>query len=278
MVKSILLSVDGSSYTEAVVKQGIYLANAFESHIRVVSVVDIRLFEWPMGMGADAFVPIIPSSLYQEESKRMLEAKSDAVLQKCSGLLQSEGLEFETEKIYGPPVDVICEKSYLVDLLIMGSRGEFAKWKSKLVGATLEAVVRQCNKPILITRERFNPISKILVAYDGSDKANKALQLVAFFGTKLKANIVVLAVHENDQVRNKYLQEADAYLEPYKCDLELIGVSGSPEKSIVQLANEKACDLIVIGAFGHSRIREAILGSTTEQVMRAARIPVLLSK
>ncbi|MFQ5825244.1 MAG: universal stress protein [bacterium] len=278
MIKSILLSVDGSIYTDAVVTHGIQLAKAFESRLKVLSIVDIRILEWAVVMGTDGFVPIIPSTVYQEESKKMLESKAEAVLKKCSNILNKEQLDFETEKIQGSPVDIICEESYLVDLLIMGARGEFAKWESKLVGATLEAVVRQCKKPILIATKNFKKISKILVAYDGSDNANKALQLAGFFATKLKAPIALLNVNDNEQLRNKFLHEANSYLEPYEISTELIGISGSPEKEIVKVAEENDCDLIIMGSFGHSRIRGAILGSTTEQVMRNSKIPVLLVK
>lgn len=278
MIKSILLSVDGSKYTDAVIKYGIQLAKAFESRIKVLSIVDVRIFEWAVVMGTDGFVPVIPSTVYQEESKKMLESKAKAVIDKCSAILNKEEIDFETEKIQGPPVDIICEKSFLVDLLIMGARGEFAKWENKLVGATLEAVVRQCNKPILIASQNYKAISKILFAYDGSDKANKALQLAGFFAAKLNVPVTILTVNENEQKRKKFLQEANTYLEPYEVSVELIGISGSPEQEIVKVSEENKCDLIVMGAFGQSRIREAILGSTTEQVMRKSKVPVLLAK
>ncbi|MFQ5824509.1 MAG: universal stress protein [bacterium] len=278
MIKSILLSVDGSIYTDSVVKQGIRLANAFESVIKVISIVDVRIFEWAVVMGTDGFVPVIPYSVYQEESKKILESKAKAVLDKCKSILKKEKIVFETEKLHGSPVDIICERSHLVDLLIMGARGEYAKWESKLVGATLDAVVRQCNKPILITSKKYQEISKILFAYDGSDKANKALQLAGYFAAKLKVPVTILTVNENEQIRNKFLQEANTYLEPYEVAVELIGTSGSSEKEIVKVAKDINCDLIVMGAFGHSRIRKAILGSTTEYVMRNSMTPVLLAK
>ena len=74
------------------------------------------------------------------------------------------------------------------------------------------------------------------------------------------------------------LEEAQSYLKPYKVQVDLVGVSGNPEKEIIRVAGERHCDLMIMGAFGHSRIREAILGSTTEQVVRKADVPVLLSK
>ncbi|MFQ5648799.1 MAG: universal stress protein [bacterium] len=278
MIKSILLSVDGSVYTDAQVKHAIDLAKACQARLKVISIVDVRIFEWAVVMGTDGFVPVIPSNVYKEETKRILEDKASAILEKCQSILLEAGIEFETEKIYGAPVDVILEKSRLVDMLIIGARGEFAKWKKNMVGATLDAVMRQWNKPLLITPQKFRKMSKIIFAYDGSDRSNKALQLAGFFATQLEAGLSVLTVHDKPSMRQKFLNEARAYLEPYHVAFDLTGVAGHPEKEIVQVADETGCDLIIMGAFGHSRIREAILGSTTEQVIRNANIPVLLSK
>lgn len=278
MIKSILLSVDGSAYTGAQVKYCIHLAQAFDSVVHVISIVDIRIFEWANVMSTDGFVPVIPSTVYQNEAKQMLESKADAVLAKCSRLLQAEKIEFDAKKIPGPPADIIFEQSHLVDMVMIGARGEFAKWESKWLGATLEVVVRQINKPILITPEKFKKISKLLIAYDGSDKSNKALQMAGFFASKLDVPVLILTVHDSEQMQSKILLEAQTYLAPYEVASDVVGVSGNPEREIIAVAKSKKCDLIVMGAYGHSRIREAILGSTTDYVMRNARVPVLLCK
>lgn len=278
MIKSILLPIDGSVYTEAQVRYTVELARAFDARVSVLSILDVRIFEWAVVMGTDGFVPIIPSNVYKEESKKILESKAAAVLEKCSEILTSENVEFDAEKISGSPSDIICEKAPLVDLLVIGMRGEFAKWKKNLVGATLDAVMRQWSKSILVTSREFKSIGNILFAYDGSERSNKALQLVGLFATQLKAPVTVLSVHDKEIFRSKLLEEAQSYLKPYKAQVDLVGVSGNPEKEIIRVAGERHCDLMIMGAFGHSRIREAILGSTTEQVVRKADVPVLLSK
>ena len=196
MIKSILLPIDGSVYTEAQVRYTIELARAFDARISVLSILDVRIFEWAVVMGTDGFVPMIPSNVYKEESKKILESKAAAVLEKCSKILTSENVEFDAEKISGSPSDIICEKAPLVDLLVIGMRGEFAKWKKNLVGATLDAVMRQWSKSILVTSREFKSIGNILFAYDGSERSNKALQLVGLFATQLKAPVTVLSVHD----------------------------------------------------------------------------------
>ncbi len=277
MIKSMLLSVDGSIYTEAVLRNGIHLAKALEAKLRVLSVIDVRTFEWAMSLGADGFVPVIPSSAYLEESRKLHEEKADAVLRRSEEILRNEGVEFSLEKASGSPVDVICEQARTVDLIIMGARGEFARWESKMIGATLEAVSRQVNKPLLIVSKEFRPFKKILAAYDGSPTANKALALAGYFANKLGLPIILLTVSNKEEAR-QVLEEGEKYLSSYDVKVTAEHVRGAPYQSICDYAHTNDIDLIVMGAYGSSRIKEAILGSTTESVMRRARVPVLLAK
>jgi nucleotide-binding universal stress UspA family protein len=279
MVKSILLAVDGSAFTDPVLQYGMFLSKKFDAQLRVLSVIDIRIFEWAVAIGVEGFAPIIPTSGYQEESQKLLEEKAKEVLNKTEKILQKNNLQFILEKESGNPVDIICDKARLVDLVIMGARGEFAKWSDKMLGATLEATTRLSIKPIFISPKEYSEIKKILVAYDGSENASKALNLAAFFASEIKLPLIVLNVNDSDEEGKRYLEEAREYLEPY--DIQQIDekvIDGEPSDMIVQVAKDGGANLIVMGSYGHSRIREAILGSVTVQTMRKSAFPVLMAR
>jgi nucleotide-binding universal stress UspA family protein len=278
MIKSILLSIDGSIYTEPAIRNAIYLARAFGAKIRVLSVVDVRTFEWAMSVGADAFVPVIPSAVYLEETKRLQQQKAAATLQKSEELLREANLPYTLSQESGSPTEVISEHIRTADLLMMGARGEFAVWKSKDIGETLDYISRNVYKPIFIVSKDFKPMTKILAAYDGSDTANKALSLAGYFASKLTLAVTVLAVSSRKEEAKRVLKEAEEYLSNYDIKCKKAHFPGSPEAKICGYAHDHQFDLIVMGAYGHSRIREAILGSTTQTVMRMAKIPVLLAK
>lgn len=278
MIRSILLSVDGSIYTESALRHAIHLAKAFKVRVRVLSVVDVRTFEWAMSIGADAFVPIIPSALYLEETKNLQQQKSDMVLQKSEEILQAADIRFTLHKEVGSPTEVISEYLRTTDLLIMGARGEFAAWKSKNIGATLDYVSRQVHKPIFIVSKDFIAIQKVLAAYDGSDTANKALSLAGYIAERLALPVTVVNVSSRADEATHILDEAKKYLSNFDISCDKVHVRGTPENKICEYAHSKGYDLIVMGAYGRSRIREAILGSTTQTVMRMAQVPVLLAK
>jgi nucleotide-binding universal stress UspA family protein len=279
MIKSILVALDGSAYTEPALQYAITLSKKFDAFLRVLTVIDIRIFEWAVAIGVEGFAPIIPSSGYQEESQKLLDQKAQEILNKAEKILKSQDLEYITEKESGNPIDVICEKAKLCDMLIMGARGEFAKWSDKMLGATLEATSRLSIKPVFVSPRDFREIKKIMVAYDGSENASKALQLSAFFASKLELPLLLLNVSESQETGDKILQEARDYLAPYKIPglAEKI-TAGDADEQIVQVSKQENVNLIIMGSYGHSRIREAILGSTTVQTMRKVDIPILMAR
>jgi nucleotide-binding universal stress UspA family protein len=279
MIKSILLAIDGSNYTEAILKYGIDLAKKIDAHLRVLTVIDIRIFEWAVAIGVEGFAPIIPSTTYQEESQKLLEDKAEKVLERASKVLKKADVSFEVEKVGGSPVEIICDRSKLTDLLIMGSRGEFGSWRDKMLGATLEATTRICIKSIMVTERDYKKVSNILVAYDGSNNSNKALPWAGYLAQQFNVPMTILTVDSDSENANAILKEATDYLVSYKLKkVDTMVKDGEAEKEIVETCKDIKADLVIMGSYGHSRIREAILGSTTVQVMRMSPVPVLMAK
>lgn len=279
MVKSILLTVDGSAYSEPVIRYGIYLAQKFNAYLRVITVIDIRIFEWAVAIGVEGFAPILPSTSYQEESQKLLDQKADRVLEKSKKLLDEAQVRYNLEKESGNPVDVICDKARLVDMVLIGARGEFARWSDKMLGATVESVARLSIKPVFIVPKAYREITKLLLAYDGSENSSKALPMGAHFASTLQIPLILLNVNDSPEEAAEILKEAREYLKAYDIP-EIVEkvVPGEAADKIVAVAEETHADLIVMGSFGHSRIREAILGGTTVQVMRKSHVPLLMMR
>ena len=279
MIKSILVAVDGSEYTEPVMNHAIQFAKAFESKLRVVTVVDIRIFEWSVYLGVDGFAPVMPSSTYLDESRQLLQEKAEKVLQKCQEMLDAAGVSSSAEKLEGSPREIIGQESLLTDLIMLGAQGEFAKWgSSKIMGATVDAISRECIKPLFISPMEYRPITKILAPYDGSANSNRALPYAGFMATKFNAELTVLAVDKNPEMARSVAEEGKKYFESHNLSAATEVRKGNADEEILNLSDESQTDCIVMGAYGHSRIREAILGSITERVMRNARTPLILVK
>jgi nucleotide-binding universal stress UspA family protein len=278
MFKNIMLAVDGSAYTDAVLSHGIELAKHFSSHLMVLTVADVRIFEWASAVGSDGFISIVPSGSYQDASRSLLEEKCDKILARCAELLQESQVAFSVEKSIGAPVDIILEQAQVADLLVMGKRGEFARWDNKALGATVESVSRMVRKPLLVVKQEFQHIKKILIGYDGSDHANRALQYAAHIAEAAGGSVGVVCVTDDSELSRHYCGLAHSYLKNYHLAVSEERLAGHPDEVLVKYASENQYDLIAIGAYGHSRMREALLGSTTDHILRKAECPVLLAK
>ncbi len=279
MIKSILLPLDGSKYSEYILRHGQFFAEKFGAIIRILTVIDIRLFDWSMATGTDSFVPIMPSAEFQEESQRMQDEKAQKVVEKASEILKSSNIKFEIIKVSGIPVDEICQHAMKSDLVIMGSHGEYERWSSKLLGATVEAVTRQITKPVMLVDRNFEAVESIHCGYDRSPASNRALHLGANLAGTLEVEMEVMAVFDAEDERNAALTEADDYLKPYNIQYKLRHESGDADEMLVSASQDAPNPtLTLIGSYGHSRLKEAIIGSTTVHVMRHAKKPVLLAK
>jgi nucleotide-binding universal stress UspA family protein len=135
----------------------------------------------------------------------------------------------------------------------------------------------------------------ILVAVDGSADAAAALRHAGVLARDQHARLVVLTVvppgppqvaspsavaptaAENEAAYDRILRRAVDALPPDVGVLTRIA-RGRPAKAIVEVATEIDCDLIVMGAHGHGRLHHALIGSTSDAVVRASVRPVLLMR
>jgi nucleotide-binding universal stress UspA family protein len=276
-VKNILATVDGSIYSNAVLQQTIQLAKKFDALVRFLSIVDVRIFEWSVSIGADGFMPMMPATAtYQREAQRALEEKAHEVLKACEREAKKADIQFVTQRISGSPVEVICEQARLVDLIVMGRRGEYARWGHKLMGATLDGTVRQANKPVFVLPQQYHPIAKMLLAYDCSPQANHGLQIAADMADRFQCPLVILSVDEDLDSGHRTVDEAEQYLRPYNLQTSSRIQGGKASDSILQTCQEEKVDLVIMGVHGHARLWEALLGCTAEEVLRRIDLPLLL--
>ena len=131
----------------------------------------------------------------------------------------------------------------------------------------------------MVVDKSFDILKNIIVAYDQSNYSNKSLKLAAHLASELRLPFEVLSVGNEEEFRMECLGEAKKYLEPYNLETQYRHEAGDASEVIVEVTkNVPDFSLLVMGSYGHSRIREAILGSTTVEVMRNAVKPILMVK
>ncbi len=278
MIKTMLVALDGSDQSRAAAAGAIWLARRLDATLVGLHVVDVVSIEGSFFhdiSGSLGFEPYLDLSSKMQEA---LEGRGKVLLDEFAASCERQGVRAETALSTGIVANQICNRARTVDLLVIGQRGVNARFSTGLLGSTAEGVTRKSPRPVLVAPGRFDEIRRPLLAYDGSDRASAALHAAAEFCGSLALPLTVLHVGRDQGAGQAVLDEASHYLGAYGLDIGCELVTGPPHERIVGALQKDGFDLLFIGAFGHSRIVEMVLGSTTEYVLRNSPVPVFLSR
>ncbi len=276
MIRSLLVALDSSAHSQAALEHAVELGRATQARLTGLHVLDIRYLEMPPYLDysytfeavAPTLIPLDVMDKFRVKAERILGAFRDAV--------EKAGLPVETRSEEGVPGQVIADLGEEHDLIVMGKRGEHARWGRDLLGPTAEAVTRRSAKPVLLVEEEWRPLKKALVLFDGSDPAIRAAELAADLVTRTEADLRVLTVDDDAERGQETLDGAKAHLGPLAPKAAYSVLSGKVAKAAVAVLADDPADLVILGMRGHSPLRYLILGRTAEQLMRSVDLPVLL--
>jgi nucleotide-binding universal stress UspA family protein len=280
MFKSILLCTDGSPAADVAAEYAVWFATQLHGRLRALYVTDIRILEGPLlsdvsgALGAQPYPALLP------QLQQIQVEKAQTILGATAKRARDAGVACDTAHETGMMTDIVLDQERGADLVVLGQRGEHAQWSGDSLGSSVERLVRASVKPCLVTPRDFRPVKKILLAYDGSGESAKALSAGFDLGAALGAELVLVTVAPMDSAdaAAKLLRAAHQQAQTRKLNVTTELAHGHAEAEILHLSYKTGADLIVMGAYGHTRIRELMLGSTTAQVMRKAHIPVLLAR
>jgi nucleotide-binding universal stress UspA family protein len=280
MFKNILLCTDGSPAAAVAGDYAIWLAHRLKARVRILYVTDIRILEGPMLADLSGAVGAQPYTALLPQLKQLQSEKANTILDAAAKRCRAKGVDCEVFHDTGSLVHTMLEHERTADLVVLGQRGEHAQWLGDMLGASVERMVRASIKPCLVTPGKFHEITHALLAYDGSAESAKALHAGLNLASVLRIKITIITAcqREHEETASRVLQQAHELARERKIPAEAQLVHGNAETEILRLCDETHADLIVMGAYGHTRIRELILGSTTSHVIRKARVPVLLAR
>jgi nucleotide-binding universal stress UspA family protein len=278
MYANILLCTDGSELAVVATQYAVWLAQRLQARLRALYVTDIRLLEGPWLMDVSGAIGAQPYTALLPQLREIQTEKARTILAAVADRCQKSGVECTTTHETGALVPTMLEQERRADLVVLGQRGEHARWAAGHLGSSVERLVRASIKPCLITSNQFREVKRVILAYDGSAESKHALQVGIDLARALGAEATILTAcqRENEDPASQLLQEAHRQALDAQLTVHAQLMHGDPETEILRCGEKTGADLIVMGAYGHTRIRELILGSTTSHVVRKATVPVLL--
>ncbi len=279
IIQDIIIPVDGSDQAAIAVSYGIYIAEKTGAGLTGLHVMDVRLLHGPVftdvsGSGIPCCEDIVPAI------ENSLEERADAIIHDFCTQCEASGLHPQSRKAAGIIDDTIIEEAQgRCDWIILAQRGEhFHIDGGAILGSITQSVVRRSGKPVLVTPGKYRDIRNMAVAYDGSAPAQKALNLAAELAQLTKWPLRVVIISSNQKWGEDISRKADNYLLPFDIEHNTSVISGQDEKELLNITRNGEVDMLVMGAYGHNKLRELVIGSITSLIVRKSEIPVLLTR
>ena len=278
-MSTILACTDGSLYAPSIYQHASWAASRMTLPVHILHVIERDETHAPHdfsgNLGFHANDELLEElSLLDESHARVARLRGKAILEDASK--QIENHMTKTTQRHGSLVDTVVEFEKDSALVVLGKRGEHADFSKGHLGSNLERVVRSVKIPVLVAAREFKPVKRFLIAFDGGSSSLKAIDYVATHPLLTNAECHIVSIGKPGSDLARELDGAATALKGagYAVTSELL--SGDPDEVISAKVKDAGMDLLVMGAYGHSRIREFILGSTTTNLVRTCHVPVLL--
>ncbi|HWP23084.1 MAG TPA: universal stress protein [Candidatus Binatia bacterium] len=278
MIKNILVPLDGSEHSRAALDYAVWIAKRFNGTLIGQHIIDTISIEGTFFHDISGSLGFEPYLDFSSKMREILEERGKAILGDFAARCEKEGIRYTTVLDMGLIANEICERAKVADLVVIGHRGINEEFSTGLLGTTAETITRKCPRPVFVSTKQFKPIEKPLLAYDGSQRASSAMESAAEFCAVLRLPLTVLSIAKEEALAQTHLRQARSYLSSYAIDVKYESARGYPEQKIVEYLVNLNHDLLFIGAYGHRRIINMVLGSTTEYVLRNAPCPVFLNR
>jgi nucleotide-binding universal stress UspA family protein len=284
MSEKIIALVDGSAYSASVCEHAAWIAARTGAPVQLIHVIgrregaETRDHSGAIALGARTALLNELAQLDEQRAKLTMK-RGRAILDDASAILARAGVTDVTTRLrHGDIVETMAEIEAEARVILIGKRGEAADFATGHLGSNLERIVRSSCKPVFIAARAFRPIAKVLVAFDGGASARKAIAHIAQSPVFQGLTVHVVTVGNASTEMTNALDTARATLEGAGLVTESSILPGQPETTIGKLVEDAGYDMLVMGAYGHSRIRSLIIGSTTTAMIRTCKVPVVLMR
>jgi nucleotide-binding universal stress UspA family protein len=281
---NILACTDGSTYSTSVYDHAAWAARQMgNASIHVLHMLnphhkEPQKLNYSGSMGVGARTALLNELVEVEAAKaKIAQKRGQAILEDATTHLKESGVsQVVTEQRHGKLSDEIANYEHDADLIVIGKRGNNADFEKGHLGSNLERVVRSCERPVLVASRAFDKMENFVLAFDGGVSSKKAVQYVVDHPLLQGMHCYLLYVGAGKAKVEAALAEAESKLKEKGLKVSVEQRDGEPEKVIGDIVAQDHINLLVMGAYGHSSIRQMIVGSTTTEMVRTVKIPVLL--
>jgi nucleotide-binding universal stress UspA family protein len=276
---TILACSDGSHYAPSIYQHAAWAASRTGAGIHVLHLIerdespDHRDLSGSIGFDASAGL-LAELARHDESHARLARLRGKAILEDAEKRL--EGHKVIATQRHGSVVETLAEFEKNAGLVVIGKRGEHADFSKGHLGSNLERVIRSARIPVMVAAREFKPVTRFLIAFDGGPSSLKAVHHIATNPLLQGLECHLVMAGSQDIANEISLDHAAIALRGAGFQPAADILAGDPGDVIAAEVEKRRIDMLVMGAYGHSQVRNLILGSTTTHLIRTCHVPVLL--
>ncbi|MBW4935989.1 universal stress protein [Marinobacter sp. F4206] len=278
----VVACIDGSRAAPAVCDYASWASQHMQTPVTLLHVLDEERYPaepdlaGSIGLGSREQLLDELAELDRKRSKLALE-HGHHMLDEAERRVKASGIEDVAKRQrHGDLTESLLALESQTRLLVMGLHGESSSDRDIHIGSQLETVIRSMHRPILLVPDEFTAPKSAMLAFDGSATAFKGVELLAGSPVLkgMPLHLVMIGADTND--RWEQLKKAEKMLAGLESDITLAIRAGDVEPALHAYQEEHDIDLLVMGAYGHSRIRQFLVGSTTTTMLKTAEKPLVI--
>jgi nucleotide-binding universal stress UspA family protein len=277
MFARLLVGLDGSSGADAALDAAIGLGRHFKTTILLAAITDIHLLEAPLFETAGPmWTEGVPAAPVAMELRQALDERATRILDAAAAKVAEAGLASETIRATGLVEDELLRLGDRAEAIVVGRRGELHAETGSLGGVTSH-IIKRSSRPVFVAGDRPSTCERPLVAYDGGETSDHALELAARYAEARGLPLAVVHAAADAEAGDALLAKAAAFLAGHRVTFETHRLSGDVAHAVSEFILRYGADLLVAGAHGGRR-RSWAIGSHAEKLLRITAIPAIINR
>ena len=280
-MKRVIACIDSSPCVNAVAEAAAWVAKQTNRELVLLQVLDYYPASYHLGeisgvIGFESNAMLLKelAELEQKQSELALDY-SNNLLDHISELIQQK---YNITATHIQEKGDFLEQSFQVlqeeDVVVIGRVGERSAELNKPIGSNVENFIRGAKCTVMTVGENFKPPTRFIFAYEYSPTCVNMMKRVAQSDLLKLLQCHLLYVGDHPEVLN----EPSQYLKNAGLDVVMEYRYGDVAENILDYQREHGIQLIVLGAFSHSKIHQFFLGSITTSIFRNSTVPLLVAK
>ena len=280
-MKRVIACIDSSPCINALAEAAAWIATQTQRELVLLQVLDYYPASYHLGE-ISGVIGFESNAMLLKELAELEQKQSELALDYSNNLLQHISSMIQ-EKYEIVPTQIqekgdFLEQSFSVlnedDIVVIGRVGEKSAERNKALGSNVENFIRGANCTVMTVGEHFKAPTRFIFAYEYSPTCIKMMKRIAQSDLLKLLQCHLLYVGDHPELLN---EPAD-FLTAAGLDVVVEYRYGDVAENILDYQREHGIQLIVLGAFSHSKIHQFFLGSITTNIFRNSTVPLLVAK